>query len=378
MLFGVLLLLMDGMPGLVGAGAAFHPVHFGDVSLSAAAVFRIVLGMAAAGPYLVLLVVADRLLTLRKGLAVLSCVAVVAWVGAAVLLADRLAILVPDLPANSLVPGIGGMALLAHLGPIWIGLQDRGLVGQPGAQAADTRRVSGQPGVGAVVGSLAVTAVIAGLIFQQGLFRVGGAGPGVPAAVGPVAAADLSADRVAPVPRAVVRTVGLPPARQPAVVAEPAIPVLVEPSAQSLAQAAPMPVVITPSFSARGDQAVAKRDRFGSFSVDAEVNGVPLQMAFDTGASLVVLRAEDAARVGLDPGSLTYSRIARTANGVAEEAPVMLASLTVGGITRRNVAAAVARAGKLDVNLLGQSFLSRIAGFHVEGNELILKGAGSD
>jgi aspartyl protease family protein len=137
------------------------------------------------------------------------------------------------------------------------------------------------------------------------------------------------------------------------------------------APAAPMPVVITPSEQA---DASARRGGNGHFTVDVAVNGVRLAMMLDTGATLVSLRAEDAAKVGINVRALNYSGITHTANGVTDYAPVTLDSLTVGTITRRNVEALVARPGKLGENLLGQSFLRRIAGFNVEGDKLILKG----
>ena len=97
-------------------------------------------------------------------------------------------------------------------------------------------------------------------------------------------------------------------------------------------------------------------------------------MVFDTGASEVSLRAEDAAKMGIAASGLAYSVTVNTANGKTEVAPVTIATLTVGNITRRNVAALVSKPGSLHVNLLGQSFLSRLAGFKLEGEQLILQG----
>ena len=93
-------------------------------------------------------------------------------------------------------------------------------------------------------------------------------------------------------------------------------------------------------------------------------------MMADTGATLVVLTYEDAARVGLSPHSLDFSGCAQTANGVARVAPVMLYRVRVDNITLRDVPAAVAEKGALDVNLLGMSFLGRLKGFQMQGREL--------
>ena len=61
-----------------------------------------------------------------------------------------------------------------------------------------------------------------------------------------------------------------------------------------------------------------------------------------------------------------------TANGIAKVAPVVLSRVRVGAITLRDVRAAVAEKGALDVNLLGMSFLGRLASFNLRGDELIL------
>ena len=136
--------------------------------------------------------------------------------------------------------------------------------------------------------------------------------------------------------------------------------------------APPMPQVIHPDGS--GSQAVAHRTAGGTYAIQAEVNGAKLPMLFDTGASYVALRAEDAEKAGIDPLRLAYSFTMSTANGRAAAAPVVLQSLTVGQITRRNVPAIVSKPGQLGVSLLGQSFMSRIAGYTLQGDHLILQG----
>ena len=63
-----------------------------------------------------------------------------------------------------------------------------------------------------------------------------------------------------------------------------------------------------------------------------------------------------------------------TANGSASVAPVVLESMTVGGITVHGVEALVPKPGALDVNLIGQTFMTKLAGYNVEGDRLILRG----
>jgi aspartyl protease family protein len=115
-----------------------------------------------------------------------------------------------------------------------------------------------------------------------------------------------------------------------------------------------------------------KADARGHFTFDAAINDRPASFMADTGATLVVLTYEDAARLGLSPHSLDFSGLAETANGVSRVAPVMLDRVRVDDIVVRDVPAAVAEKGALGTNLLGMSFLGRLKSFQMQGSELIL------
>ena len=115
-----------------------------------------------------------------------------------------------------------------------------------------------------------------------------------------------------------------------------------------------------------------KADPRGHFIFDAAINDRPASFMADTGATLVVLTYEDAARVGLSPHSLDFSGYAQTANGVSRVAPVILDRVRIDDIVVRNVPAAVAEKGALDTNLLGMSFLGRLKSFQMQGRELVL------
>ncbi|MGU3540090.1 retropepsin-like aspartic protease family protein [Methylobacterium sp. A54F] len=123
-----------------------------------------------------------------------------------------------------------------------------------------------------------------------------------------------------------------------------------------------------------GGTVTINRRADGDFQVEAIVNGRAQSFAFDTGASAVVLTAENAAALGLRPADNAYTQRVATANGVATVAPVLLDSLTIGPITERRVSAVVSRPGALSGNLLGQSFLSRLPSYEVRGDCLILQG----
>jgi aspartyl protease family protein len=126
-----------------------------------------------------------------------------------------------------------------------------------------------------------------------------------------------------------------------------------------------------------GGEVTASRDPGGHFSFRATANGKPIRIMFDTGASSVVLRAEDAASIGIRADELSYSVNVRTANGVTQAAPVTLRTLEIGGIREENVRAMVAKPGQLFENLLGMSFLERLSSYEVRGDQLVLRGRGN-
>ncbi len=126
----------------------------------------------------------------------------------------------------------------------------------------------------------------------------------------------------------------------------------------------------------RGGEVVVTRSGNGTFPVSANVNGLPAQFLFDTGASSVVIRYEDAARLGIALAPLEFTVSVSTANGNAMAAQTMLESVSIGSIRLTKVRALVSSAGTLHENLLGHSFLSRLSSYTVQGDRLILRGRG--
>jgi aspartyl protease family protein len=114
-------------------------------------------------------------------------------------------------------------------------------------------------------------------------------------------------------------------------------------------------------------------DPQGHFLVEPIINGTRLRMLVDTGASLVVLPREDARRLGINPAPSEFRAAVSTANGSVLVAPILLKEITVGGVSVRDVRAAVFPDNKLQVGLLGMSFLSKLSYFEVAGGRLVLK-----
>jgi aspartyl protease family protein len=114
-----------------------------------------------------------------------------------------------------------------------------------------------------------------------------------------------------------------------------------------------------------------RRASDGHFHATLEINGRPVRLMIDTGASGIVLSRRDAERVGLDPGSLTYAARAQTANGLVQIAPVRLDTVRLGDFTDTAVPAAV-NSGALDGSLLGMSYLDRFARIEIEDDTMRL------
>ncbi|MDD9875941.1 MAG: TIGR02281 family clan AA aspartic protease [Magnetovibrio sp.] len=110
----------------------------------------------------------------------------------------------------------------------------------------------------------------------------------------------------------------------------------------------------------------------GHFVVEAEVDGQPLRYLVDTGASDVVLSPADADRLGFDRAALDFSRTYRTANGTVRGAPVRLGRIAIGSVVVEDVRASV-NGAEMQRSLLGMSFLSRLRGYEVRDDRLILK-----
>jgi aspartyl protease family protein len=117
------------------------------------------------------------------------------------------------------------------------------------------------------------------------------------------------------------------------------------------------------------------RSNGGDFAVAVHINGAKIPMVLDTGASSVVLTQEAAKAAGLPIEVLNYSVNVDTANGRTRAAAVTLDRLAVGGLMERSVPALVAQHGQLKTNLLGMSFLNRLASWEVRGDSLRMRGS---
>lgn len=117
-----------------------------------------------------------------------------------------------------------------------------------------------------------------------------------------------------------------------------------------------------------------KRGWTGHFVANARIKDTGVEMIVDTGASTVVLRHEDAKKLGINMRSLRYTVPVQTANGSSYAARVELDSITIGKVGLRGVEALIAKPGNLHQSLLGMSFLSRLRSYEFAGDYLELRG----
>jgi aspartyl protease family protein len=104
--------------------------------------------------------------------------------------------------------------------------------------------------------------------------------------------------------------------------------------------------------------AVLQADERGHFFAQGMINGNPLRMLVDTGASLIALPATEALRMGIDYRKGQQGMVS-TANGVAPVFRVRLDTVRIGDLELNQVDALVQEQG-LPIALLGMSFLNRI------------------
>jgi aspartyl protease family protein len=99
-------------------------------------------------------------------------------------------------------------------------------------------------------------------------------------------------------------------------------------------------------------------DTAGHFVVDGAINGVPVRMLVDTGATVIALPGAEADRLGIDYRKGPRNMVS-TAAGVVPAYGVRFDAVRLGGIELNGVEGVVIERG-LSVTLLGMSFLNRV------------------
>ena len=144
-------------------------------------------------------------------------------------------------------------------------------------------------------------------------------------------------------------------------------------AAVSAAEATSAPDPSEPQFAQSGNsrELVLRRRGDGHFYADVEVNGVPISMLVDTGASGVALSAEDARRAGVATSIGMNEVIGEGASGTVHGDIVTLERIRLGGVEQSDVPAAVLGGGS--TSLLGQSFLRDFENVEISGDRMLLR-----
>jgi aspartyl protease family protein len=107
----------------------------------------------------------------------------------------------------------------------------------------------------------------------------------------------------------------------------------------------------------------------GHFWVDAKLNGHDVKFLVDSGATTTTIDRDTAKATGVEV-SPRRDLFVRTGNGVIRVASGRATVLTIGSITRHDVALEIA--DNDDLNVLGMNYLSSLSRWGVEGRWLVL------
>jgi aspartyl protease family protein len=156
-----------------------------------------------------------------------------------------------------------------------------------------------------------------------------------------------------------------------------------ESGARIVARAPPKPTVAAPVAPAAAEagaeidsgfrQASIAADAAGQYRASARIEGQEVDVLVDTGASVVAITAETAERLGVVADPYAPKWRMNTANGVTVASPVMLRSVSLGSIEMTDVQAVIMPPGASASNLLGASFLKRLASVEQRDSVLLLK-----
>ncbi len=109
------------------------------------------------------------------------------------------------------------------------------------------------------------------------------------------------------------------------------------------------------------------------YYVEAKVNNRRTRFLVDTGAVYVALRESDLQRAGILLNQNDFSHGVSTANGKTRAALVSIDEIEIDGVLVNDVDAFVLSDDRLDINLLGMSFLSELSSVETRNGEMILK-----
>jgi aspartyl protease family protein len=122
-----------------------------------------------------------------------------------------------------------------------------------------------------------------------------------------------------------------------------------------------------------GNSATLYADSRGHFFTHIQVRGIAVKVLVDTGASLVALSTEDAAKIGFRASASDRKAQFNTANGRVTASLVRLPEVRLQNITVFDVEAAIMPPGAMQGTLLGMSFMRKLASFESRGPSMVMR-----
>lgn len=109
----------------------------------------------------------------------------------------------------------------------------------------------------------------------------------------------------------------------------------------------------------------------GRYHPRITIDGKMVDFVVDTAVADIVLTAEDARRIGVDPSTLRFDEEIKTAGGAQQAALIRLDRLQIGSILIEDVPAKVT-AGNMSGNVLGMAFFDRLSEWEVRNDTLMI------
>ncbi|MEM8844247.1 MAG: TIGR02281 family clan AA aspartic protease [Pseudomonadota bacterium] len=106
------------------------------------------------------------------------------------------------------------------------------------------------------------------------------------------------------------------------------------------------------------------------FRTTGSINGFPVNFLVDTGASSIVINAQEARRLGIDYKKNGTPIMVRTASGSENAIEIKIDKVSISGVTLRSIDGIVLEGAEPSIPLLGMSYLSR---FEIQNNGTIMK-----
>ena len=126
-----------------------------------------------------------------------------------------------------------------------------------------------------------------------------------------------------------------------------------------------------PRFNSLDGSIELQRNSDGHFYADVRINGAPIRMLIDTGASGIALSREDAQMAGLATSIGMTDVVGQGASGAVRGEWVRLDRVELGPLSASGLDAAVLDGGQQ--SLLGQSFLRKFAKVQIEDDKMVLR-----